>query len=34
MVEPFIAKHDGEYQGLLIDYWTQISKYKNWHYEI
>lgn len=32
VVEPFIAKHDGVYQGLLIDYWTQISKGKNWHY--
>ena len=32
VVEPFIAKHDGVYQGLLIDYWKQISKNKNWHY--
>ena len=33
VVEPFVAKHNGVYQGLLIDYWTQISKGKDWHYK-
>ena len=33
VVDPYITKHDGVYQGLLIDYWKQISKDKNWHYK-
>ncbi len=32
LVEPFASKHDGVYQGLVIDYWKHIASENNWHY--
>lgn len=32
MVDPFITKHDGVYQGLIMDYWRHISQDKDWYY--
>ena len=32
MVDPFITKNNGVYQGLIMDYWKHISQDKDWHY--
>lgn len=32
LVSPFASVTEGEYHGLVIDYWEHIAHAKNWHY--